>query len=331
MFRNKSRLISASTLLLVMALMSGLLVGCGAAKKPAEVSVQLKWLHQVQFAGLYVAEQEGYYADENLTVALKPVDFEQQLSVEKVLSGDSDFGIAAPEEVLIARSEGKPVRALAVFFRVGPNVFLATPESEIRSPHDLVGQKIALAPGSSTIIYQAMMGRLAIDRSQIEEIPVNVWDLWECWEIAPLCSNYATNGPVILDQAGEEYGLIWPSDYGITWYGDVLITTDEMMTEQPDVVERFVRATLKGWRQAVSNPELAVSATMAFDAELDKSFQTAAMKASIPLIDTGEDQIGWMRPEAWQQINDILVDQDVIGAAVDVKTAYTNEFVEKAQ
>jgi NitT/TauT family transport system substrate-binding protein len=314
-----------------MALMSGLLLGCRRTKKPAEVSVQLKFTHQVQFAGMYVAEQEGYYADEDLTVTLKPRDPERRLSTERVLSGDSDFGVAAADEVLVARSEGKPVRALAVVFRISPNVFLTTPESGIRSPHDLVGQKVALTRGSSTIVYQAMMERLGIDRSQIEEISVNVWDLWECWEIAPFCPNYATNGPVLLDQTGEEYSVIWPSDYGITWYADVLITTDKMIAEQPDVVERFVRATLKGWRQAVSNPELATQATLVFAADLDESFQRAAMSASIPLIDTGEDQVGWMRPEAWQQISDILLDQGVIDAAVDVKTVYTNEFVEKAQ
>ena len=65
--------------------------------------------------------------------------------------------------------------------------------------------------------------------------------------------------------------------------------------------------------------------------ELDRDFQRAAMSASIPLIDTGQDQIGWMRSEAWQQISDILVDQGVIDAAVDVKAVYTNEFAEKAQ
>jgi NitT/TauT family transport system substrate-binding protein len=280
---------------------------------------------------MYLANQEGYYADENLTVTLEPVDFEQSSSIDKVLSGENDFGIAAADEVLVARSEGKPVRALAVVFRTSPNIFLVAPDSGIRSPRDLVGHKIALTGGSPTVVYQAMMERLGIDRSQIEEVAVSVWDLWECWEIAPVCPNYATNGPVLLDQAGEDYSVIWPSDYGISWYGDVLITTDEMIAEQPDVVERFVRATLKGWRKAVSNPELATSATLAVDAELDKSFQTAAMSASIPLIDTGEDQIGWMHSEAWQQINDILVDQGVIDAAVDVKTVYTNEFVEKAQ
>jgi NitT/TauT family transport system substrate-binding protein len=194
-----------------------------------------------------------------------------------------------------------------------------------------VGQKIALAPGSSTIIYQAMVERLGIDRSQITEIPVNVWDLWECWEIAPACSNYATNGPVMLDQAGEDYALIWPSDYGISWYGDVLITTDQMIDEKPDVVERFVRATLKGWQQAVSDPELATSATLAFDPELDRDFQLAAMRASIPLVDTGTDQIGWMRAEDWQQVADILLEQNIVATLVDVEAVYTNQFVEKAQ
>jgi NitT/TauT family transport system substrate-binding protein len=318
--------------LLVLLLTSGLLTACSSSKsEPDQVSVRLKWLHQAQFAGLYVAQQEGYYDDENLAVTFDTVDFGQQISTDKVLAGENDFGIAAAEEIVIARSEGKPVRALAVIFRISADVLLVTPELGIQSPYDFVGQKVALSPGGPTIIYTAMMEQLGIDRSQIEEIAVTTWDLWECWEVAPVCPNYATNGPVILDLSGEDYTLIWPSDYGISWYGDVLFTTDQMIAEQPEVVERFVRTTLRGWQAAIEDLELAVSATLTYDDQLDENFQRQAMLASVPLIDTGDTLIGTMDGSVWQSIQDTLLEQGLISSPVDLDTLYTNEYVEKAQ
>jgi NitT/TauT family transport system substrate-binding protein len=331
MCENRKHQMIAGVLLLAL-LASGLLAACKTpVPEPDKVSVRLKWLHMVQFAGLYVAQQEGYYADANLEVTLDPVDFEQQVAVDKVLAGENDFGIAAAEELVIARSEGKPVRALAVIFRISADVFLVTPESGIKSPHDFIGQKVAISSGAAKILYAAMMDRLGLDRSQVEEIPVATWDLWECWETAPVCPNYATNGPVILRLAGEDFVLIWPGDYGVSWYGDVLFTTDQMMAEQPEVVERFVQATLRGWQQAVEQPDLAVKATLAYDDQLDETFQSEAMLAAVPLIDTGGAPIGWMDAPVWQGIHDTLLEQGLISSPVDLDSVYTNEFMEKAE
>ena len=91
---NKKKPISLLVILIAVSLFMAACNG-GAPAKPTAISVRLKWLHQVQFAGMYVAQHEGYYADENLEVTLDPVDFEQQISVDKVISGENDFGIGA--------------------------------------------------------------------------------------------------------------------------------------------------------------------------------------------------------------------------------------------
>ncbi|MCI0397367.1 MAG: ABC transporter substrate-binding protein [Chloroflexi bacterium] len=307
-----------------------ILAACSATAEPAEVSVRLKWLHQTQFAGMYIAEQEGYYEDENLTVTIDSVDFEQQSAIEKVLAGENDFGLTSPEALLLARSEGKPVRAVAVIFKLNPTVYLVTPDSGIETPEDLLGEKVALSPEEPTILFIAMMKQLGLDLDQVEIVETTTFDLYECWELAPVCPNYSTNGPIILDQAGEEYNLIWPSDYGVTWYGDVLVTTEQMIEEQPEVVERFVRATLKGWQKAIEEPDLAVTTTLALDSQLDEEFQTEAMQRSIPLIDTGEAPIGVMSEEIWQNTLDILLDQEILSEPLDLEQVYTNEFAEGA-
>ncbi len=329
MWRKGCRIFGLSILLL-----SGLLMACVSStfqEEPEQVSVRLKWLHQTQFAGLYVAEQEGYYADEQLAVTLEPVDFEQRSPVDKVLAGENDFGIDGSGEIIIARSEGKPVRALAVIYRITPSIFLVKPDAGIRSPQDFLGQKIAISPGDASVLYRAMMESLQLDRSQIEETIYTGFDLWECWDIAPVCPNYATNGPILLRQAKQDFELIWPGDYGVSWYGDILFTSDQMIAEKPEVVERFVRATLRGWQQAIEDPELAIAATLIYGDDLDEAFQREAMRASIPLIDTGEFPIGQMEAQTWQNIHDILLTQGIISEPLDLDTVYTNEFIEKVQ
>jgi NitT/TauT family transport system substrate-binding protein len=326
-----SRLFRGLALMLLVA--SVLLAACGRAPtpQPDQITVQLKWLHQTQFAGFYVAEQEGYYAAENLSVKLMPLDLNRQITYEYVVAGEADFGVGAAEEMIVARSEGHAVRAIAVIFRIAPLVYMSREEAGIRTPYDLIGKTVALSPGQGTYLYESMMGRLGIDRSQINEIQATSFDIYECWQTADACAHYATNGLARADYDGVNATAIWPSDYGVPFYADVIFTTDQFIQEHPDVVERFVRATLKGWQKAIEDPELATTATLAVDPNLERGMQLAAMEMSIPLIDTGEDTLGWMRPEIWQTMHDILLEQGLIGAPVDLTSVYTNEFVEKAQ
>ncbi len=321
-------------ILLITAGLLLLLVACNqssqASEPPDHVSVRLKWLHQTQFAGIYVAQQEGYYADENLEVEIEPIDLERQVTTEYVLNGENDIAIGAAEEMIIARSQGQPVKAVAVIFRTVPLIYIAPAEVGVKTPADLVGKTVALSPGQGTYLYEAMMGQLDVDRSQINEIEMTVWGL-DCWQTADVCTDYATNALARADYEGIEATALWPSDYGVPFYGDVIFTTDQFLEERPDVVERFVRATLKGWQKAIEDPALATEATLAFDPELDEGFQITAMKMSIPLIDTGQDTLGWMRPEIWQTMHDTVLEQGLIAEPVDLATVYTNEFVEEAQ
>lgn len=321
----------AHFIFVLIVLIASFLTACTTetSSEPASVSIRLKWLHQTQFAGIYVAEREGYYADENLTVTIDTVDFEQQLAHEKVTAGINDFGIGTPDELILARRQGQNVKAVAVIYRLNPLVYTSPASLNITRPQDLIGKSIALGPGQGTWLYAAMMGRMGIDRSQIQEIETTTFDIYECWETADACVDYAINGPVRVEQDGGEVNIIWPSDYGISFYADVIFTTDEMIAEHPDVVARFVRATLNGWSKAIEDPALGTAHTLSFDPALDETAQMAALNASIPLIDTGYVQLGYMEPQVWQEMMDVMVEQGILDQPIDVTTVYTNEFVEE--
>ncbi len=321
----KCRMVAYSALILAV----GLLTACAASDgEPDQVSVRLKWQHQAQFAGIYVAEQEGYYAEENLDVIIEPLDMDRQVTTEYVLNGENDFALGAPEELMIAREEGHPVKGVAVIYKIVPLVYMAPAEMGIESPHDFPGKTVALSPGQGTYLYEAIMGELGLDREQVNEIDMPSWDVLECWETADVCPGYAIKDIPYVNQHGVTVEAVWPGEYGVPFYGDVLFTTDGFIEENPDVVERFVRATLKGWQRAIEAPEVAVDAIVAFAPDADRVMEMASVEASIPLIDTGVDTIGWMRRDIWEDMQDILINRELLRERIDLDAVYTNEFIE---
>jgi NitT/TauT family transport system substrate-binding protein len=300
---------------------------CGrqeANEPPDLVSVRLKWLHQAQFAGMYVADQRGFYAEENIEVALHEGGLEYD-EIEQVALGQDDFAVVEASHVIVARGNDRPVVACAAIYRVYPSVYFSLRGSGIERPQDFVGRRVMVNPVD--YILPAMMERLGLDMSQIEAVPpsydmsaffageVDVW------------SGYLTAQVVAARERGAEIDVIYPGHYGIHVYGDVIIVSEELIEENPDLVERFLRATLRGWRYAIENPDQAAAMTLEYDPTLDLSRETASMAAQIPLIHTGEDQIGWMRDEIWQEIHQLLLDSGRLARPVDVDEVYAMAFL----
>jgi NitT/TauT family transport system substrate-binding protein len=102
-----------------------------------------------------------------------------------------------------------------------------------------------------------------------------------------------------------------------------------MIADNPEVVTRFLRATLRGWREAIENPAAATTATMIYAPQADPETQRDMMQASIPLVYTGEDQIGWMQAGVWQGMHQILLDQSILDTPIDLDEVYTMQFLER--
>jgi ABC-type nitrate/sulfonate/bicarbonate transport system substrate-binding protein len=294
----------------------------------ADVSVRLKWLHQVQFAGNYVAAQEGYYKDEGLNVTIEPINFDEiNTTIELVASGRNDFGITSAEQIIVARSKGIPVRAVAVIFRTSPLVLISMDDVVIAKPEDLIGKNVGIYEGQSSLTYTTMMQNAEIDLNLLTTGVPTSFNTMECLTTFDVCSGYATDGVVEIESKGHTPHVIWPNEYGVPFYADVIFTTDDYIAQHPDVVAGFVRATLKGWQTAIENPTLATDDTLVFDPELDKDFQVTSMRASIPLLDTGNVQLGLMEDHIWQTMYDILLGHQVISNSLDINSVYTNEFI----
>ncbi len=321
---------------MVLLILSGIILfGCekpSPPKAPDEVKLQLKWLHQAQFAGFYMAQENGYYAKENIKITF----LEGGLDVDiagSVVSGKADFGVISPEEILINRSRGAPLTALAAIYRRSAMVFIARADSGIVRPSDFAGKTVAVAGKGGIREFElqlrAMMKKMKIDVSKINIVPFDATFASLYSGEADITAAYYTGGLIIMRKKGMKLNLIWPNDYGINFYSDILATTDKMISDNPDLVKRFMRATMKGWQDAIEDYRQAVIVTLKYVHDQDSDMQTAMMEAMLPLVHTGEDQIGWMKPEIWYEMYGTLYDQGLLEKPFDVNQAYTMRFLKE--
>lgn len=310
------------------------LVGCNdvVPNTPLDkVTVQLKFVHQSQFAGIYMALEKGYYRDENLDVQLKEGGGGVDL-VASVVSGEAQFGIASSDLILAKRTEGVQIKAIAAIYRRSAAIFVSKAGSGIKRPHDMIGKRISVfAENAREYEFQlrAMLSKLNLDISEMELLPLDYHYKKFIGGDTDVTGAYLTGGVLRLKSQGVgELNYIFPSDYGIDFYSDTIFVNDSLLEQNSDLVLRFLRATLKGWNDAIRDMEKAVDVSMRFSTTGDKDLETAMMDAQLPLIYTGYDHIGWMDEKVWSGMNKILFEQEVIAKPLDdINSVFTMELL----
>ncbi|MBI4271749.1 MAG: ABC transporter substrate-binding protein [Candidatus Rokubacteria bacterium] len=298
------------------------------ADEATRVVVQLKWHHQTQFAGHYVADRLGLYAREGLAVEHRPWTTGDPSPVERVVSGGATVGITSQTQFLIDRQRGAPVVAVAAVYQKSPVAFFALKGSGIRRPQDFAGKTIAFAP-THELHLRAMLKRLGIDFASLRRVPYG-FDLRPFYrgEVA-IMAGYVMNQPVDARLDGHEVTVVLPSDYRVRTYDDIVFTSEETLRRDPALVERWLRATLQGWRRAIEQPEQAVAATLSVDPSRRRDKELAMLLESIPLIRTGEHPIGWMTRAVWDEAARMLVEERLLPQPPDLDQAYTTRILER--
>lgn len=270
-----------------------------------KIRLQLKWHHQFQFAGYYAAIEKGYFRDERLEVEL----IEGRPGVnptDELLAGKADFAIDSPA-VLIQRQQGKPVVAIAAIFQHSPAVIITRSDRHLNSPQSLKGKKIMLTPETDTENLAMLVG----EGIQLQDIQVVPHD----WGLDDLIAKrvdaetaYLTNEPYLLKKAGIEATIIRPLNYGIDFYGDCIITTENEVQLHFERLESFRKAVQRGWLYAMSHQlELAEHIRAKYSQEKELDHLLFEAKAIADLIQPEFVEIGHMNPTRWKHIADMFV------------------------
>ncbi|MEI6706673.1 MAG: ABC transporter substrate-binding protein [Methylococcales bacterium] len=219
-----------------------------------KVSLQLKWLHQFQFAGYYAAKEQGYYAAEGLDVTI----FERSLDkdfIEQVVSGDKDFGVG-DSGILSYYARGEPIVALAAIFQHNPLVFISKQSSGIIGPYEMSGKRIMFdSMGMDDSVLQAMLAEAHLTEKNYTTVKQSFRndDLIE--NKIDVMSGYLSDAIFYFQQKKININIINPQNYGIDFYGDLLFTSQHELTQHQGRAEKFRRASLKGWQYALDHPE----------------------------------------------------------------------------
>jgi ABC-type nitrate/sulfonate/bicarbonate transport system substrate-binding protein/signal transduction histidine kinase len=223
------------------------------AKEPLEkVSLQLQWLDQFQFAGYYMALEKGFYKEVGLDVTLKP--YKKNISiVDEVVNGSTTYGIGR-SSLLIERSQGKKITALAAIFQSSPLILLSLKRDDLNSITDFKAKRfMSLPEASSTVAVRAMIASHGISLSDmiLQNHSLKLQDLVD--NKTDIMAAYLSNEPYLLKEEGIEYTIFDPKEYGFDFYGDILFSSEKEAKQHPDRTKKFLQASLKGWKYAFNH------------------------------------------------------------------------------
>jgi signal transduction histidine kinase/ABC-type nitrate/sulfonate/bicarbonate transport system substrate-binding protein len=217
------------------------------------LKLQLKWLHQFQFAGYYAAKEKGFYKDAGLNVQILQGSASDP-PVDKVIKGEADFGVTG-SDILHSFVNEKPVVVMSVIFQHSPYIFMTLSDRKITCPSDFAGKTVMVSEDHGGRLLKALLINEGIPINSVKTIEHN----WQTQDLIKgnidAQSANITVEPYALSNMGYKTTIINPINYGIDFYGDLLFTTVKMARNQPRTVEKFNEASLKGWHYAMSHPE----------------------------------------------------------------------------
>ncbi|MGJ0372805.1 ABC transporter substrate-binding protein [Aliarcobacter cryaerophilus] len=277
------------------------LIFVSALEAKKDIKVQLRWKHQFQFAGYYMALHKGFYEDVNLNVKL--LEGDEKIDVVKtVLSKKADFGISN-SSLILDYMKGLDVLNLGAIFQHSPNILLTT--KNFKSPVDLARDgKIALMGGDQDIELKAMFSKEGIDLSKVKFVTnENYFENFIEGKIEAI-NSYISNEPFVLNQKGLDFKIIDPRDYGLDFYGDTLFTSKLFYNNNYETVSAFRTATLKGWDYALENIEESVDVILKYYNTQNKSKEALIYEANTlkKLINNDLVEIGHINRGRWENI-----------------------------
>ena len=278
------------------------------------VTLQLKWLHQFQFAGYYAALEKGFYREAGLDVQIREGGPNVDV-IEDVVAGRADFGVGT-SGALIARARGKEVVVLSAVFQHSPAILLVPRRAGVSSIFALQDRLLMDTPGSEDIA--AMLKLAGVDYAKMPRVKHNGDPLDLVSGKADAMVAYSTNEPFVLEQLGVPYLAFSPRGSGIDFYSDNLVTSEKQIKTHPKRVADFRAASLRGWQYALSHKEEIVDLILRrySQAKNREALLFEANQTEV-LVQPGLIELGYQNPTRWQAIADtyhslgMLPDADV--------------------
>lgn len=293
------------------------------------IRLPMGFIPDPQYAPFYVASEKGYYAEEQLSIEFDYSDETDGVSL--VGAGELPFAIVSGEQVVLGRAQDLPLVYILEWFQRFPIAVVSKAPAGIQAPADLAGHTVGLPGffGASFVGYTGLLAAAGLPDNAVdaEEIGFTQVETLLADRVDAVVG-YANNEPVQLRARGEEINVIHVADY-IDLVANGIVTNETTIAENPELVERFVRATLRGLADTLADPDGAYEISKQYVEGLDDS-RMNVLEASLPLWEA--ETLGYTEPESWEQTHAILLEMGLLDEPLpDLDILYTNRFVLEAQ
>ena len=294
-----------------------------------QVHITMGFRPDIQFSPLYVTIEEGFAEEEGIEIEITHLP--ETEAVQLVGVDELQFAIVSGEQVLLARAQGLPVVYVMAWWQDYPVAVAAPKGSGIDSPSDFEGKRIGIPGlyGASYIGFRALLtsGNLTEDDVQLDAIGYTQVEALSQGLVEAVVI-YANNEPIQLAKLGVSVNLIRVADY-VHLASNGLITNEKTLRENPDLVRRMVAAFRRGVAETIEDPEHALEVSKRYVDGLDaadQSVQLGILETSIEFWKS--ENLGHSDKNAWENMQQVLLDMGLLEASLDLGQAYTNEFVE---
>ncbi len=309
-------------------------VACGddGPGERRSATFMLAWTPNTNYAGVYIAKAKGWYADAGLDVEI--IEPGAGGVIQAVGTGAAHFGTSQQEDVIPARTQGIPVVSIAAIIEHNTSSLIALGDEGIARPRDLAGKVyggfggaieeplisalVACDGGDPEAVEYGFVGNVDYLVGMQEDHYDFVW-IFDGWD-----------GIRYTDLLGENISFIRFIDHTDCipdWYTPVVVTSEALIADDPELVEDFMEATVRGYRHAIENPSEAADILLAAVPELDEALVRASAAYLASRYVTDPDDWGRQSLDVWTRFERFLLESGVTESAIDVEAAFTNDFL----
>jgi NitT/TauT family transport system substrate-binding protein len=303
------------------------------AQSAEKLTIRFTWKLKGEYAPLYVALDKGYYKAEGLDVQLAEGNGAQNV-LKAVAAGNEKFGYGPAVAAAQAVSQGLPVKVAAVYQTKAPMGVIAFPDTPLKTPKDLEGKKLAVSVGET---FGDMLGPFTkingVDIAKITQIQMDssARTVQFLTRKIDVMSVYLSNElPQIEKRAGVTFNVLKVSDFGLNLLGASLYVGTAFAEQSPETVKKLLRATEKGYRDAMADPKGAAKIMAKYMVVpeqpdvLDRQVEATVTSTNAP----AGKPIGWQEATDWEANLNLLKDTGGISEIKATGSYYTNQYLQ---
>lgn len=319
----------------VVLLAAALLAAAAPASATDQVTLAVDWVIGGTHTPYFVAVDRGFYAAENLAVTISR-GYGSGDTIKRVAAGRATFGVADMGALVAARAnDGVPVKAVLGVYGKAALGILYLRESGIKGPKDLEGRTLARsASGASVIMLPAFLKANGVEREKIREVVVDASAFLPMLisRKADAITEQSIQAPR-FQKAAEKEGLhvdaMQYSNNGLVTHGNAVMANDALIQSNPDLIRRFLRATVRGLGESFEHPDQAVEIMQKYNREVEPEPAKAELLIMKGLVspEAATHGLGYMPPQVIAATRDVVTPALGLKRVVAAEELFTNEFL----